>query len=428
MVNNKEYEEFYSILTQINKNLIKGKIEEEFVRLCLEHKEKELVEVIEEENKEKEENNVNAAKKLNSGAKKRMSKTARRALRCNIGQKLKGESFRDFSNSLADSRLWQWFCLIDELAVIKPPSKSTLERYDKIVPDSIIEKVRDQLTRKAMESAPSEEEHPLGLVEPINIDRTFVDTSCLKANIHFPVDWVLLRDIVIRLIGIIVVIRKHKLFNRMSHPESFIKEINNLCIEMTHTRRKENAKQERKRILRKMKSIVNTVRDHGKRYRDLLDEDWRKTDLSKKEKDHLLRRLDKVLGLLPQAVKQAHERIIGGRQVLNKDKILSLHETEIHVIVRGKSGAEVEYGNTWVIAEQESGIIIYSKLIKDQAKADCHLLEPALETIAGTFGSYPGGVGCDRNFDSTDVRAYLLQKGIYNGVCPRDSKMLQERL
>jgi len=29
-----------------------------------------------------------------------------------------------------------------------------------------------------------------------------------------------------------------------------------------------------------MKSIVNTVRDHGKRYRDLLDEDWRKTDLS----------------------------------------------------------------------------------------------------------------------------------------------------
>jgi hypothetical protein len=45
-------------------------------------------------------------------------------------------------------------------------------------------------------------------------------------------------------------------------------------------------------------------------------------------------------------VKQAHERIIGGRKVNNKDKILSLHETEVHIIVRGKSGAEVEYGNT----------------------------------------------------------------------------------
>ena len=60
------------------------------------------------------------------------------------------------------------------------------------------------------------------------------------------------------------------------------------------------------------------------------------TDLSEKEKDHLLRRLNKVLELLPQAVVQAHERIIGERQVNNKDKILSLHETEIHVIVRGK--------------------------------------------------------------------------------------------
>jgi hypothetical protein len=29
---------------------------------------------------------------------------------------------------------------------------------------------------------------------------------------------------------------------------------------------------------------------------------------------------------LPQAIRQAHERIIGGRQVENKEKILSLYE------------------------------------------------------------------------------------------------------
>ena len=147
---------------------------------------------------------------------------------------------------------------------------------------------------------------------------------------------------------------------------------------MTQTRRKENAKKERKRILRLMKKVVKQVRAHGERYRDLLINNWSKTDLSEKEKDHLLKRLDKILEQLPGAVTQAHERIIGERTVKNADKILSLHETEIHVIVRGKSGAEVEYGNSWVMVEQADGIIIYSQVIKDQAEADCKLLQPAL--------------------------------------------------
>ncbi len=34
----------------------------------------------------------------------------------------------------------------------------------------------------------------LELSEPIDMDVYFVDTTCLKANIHFPVDWVLMRD------------------------------------------------------------------------------------------------------------------------------------------------------------------------------------------------------------------------------------------
>ena len=197
---------------------------------------------------------------------------------------------------------------------------------------------------------------------------------------------------------------------------------------MTHTRRKKNAKKERKRIVRLMKDVVKKVQAHAERYRDLLMSNWSETDLSENEKDHLLNHLTKIIELLPQAVKQAHERIIGERPVKNSDKILSLHETEIHVIVRGKSGAEVEYGNSWVIVEQADGIIIYSKLIKDQAEADCKLLQPALEQIHSTFGNFPGELGGDRGFDSEDVRAFLFQEEVYNGVCPRNPKMLMERL
>ena len=60
---------------------------------------------------------------------------------------------------------------------------------------------------------------------------------------------------------------------------------------------------------------------------------------------------------LPAAIRQAHERIIGERPVASADKILSLYEDDLHVIVRGKAGAEVEFGNTLLLAENLDGII-----------------------------------------------------------------------
>jgi hypothetical protein len=45
------------------------------------------------------------------------------------------------------------------------------------------------------------------------------------------------------------------------------------------------------------------------------------------------------------------------RQVANDEKLLSLFEPDIHVIVRGKAGAEVEFGNLLVLGEQIDGLI-----------------------------------------------------------------------
>ena len=48
-------------------------------------------------------------------------------------------------------------------------------------------------------------------------------------------------------------------------------------------------------------------------------------------------------------MRQAHERIIGERQVPNHEKILSLFELNLHTLNRGKAGAQVEFGNTLFI-------------------------------------------------------------------------------
>ncbi len=59
---------------------------------------------------------------------------------------------------------------------------------------------------------------------------------------------------------------------------------------------------------------------------------------------------------------QAHERIIGGRLVKNNKKILSVYERDIAVIVRGKAGAQTEFGNELFIAESPGGMLIDYKL------------------------------------------------------------------
>ncbi len=61
----------------------------------------------------------------------------------------------------------------------------------------------------------------------------------------------------------------------------------------------------------------------------LLDEDWQATDWGRSQTEQVskLKRIDSVLEALAAAVKQAHERIIGERQVANNEKIdLEGHE------------------------------------------------------------------------------------------------------
>ncbi len=78
-------------------------------------------------------------------------------------------------------------------------------------------------------------------------------------------------------------------------------------------------------------------------------------------------------------MKQAHERIIGGRQVKNEEKILSAYEPEIDVIVRGKADREVEFGNTLYLCESAEGYLLDWKLYGGQAPSELKQLWESLE-------------------------------------------------
>jgi hypothetical protein len=151
-------------------------------------------------------------------------------------------------------------------------------------------------------------------------------------------------------------IRRAGLRGRMEPPEVFLRRMNRLCLAMAQATRRAGSKRERKRGLRQMKRLLGIVRAHARRHRELLDQQWARTDWTRPQAKAILRRLDTVLELLPRAQKQAHERIIGGRPVANADKILSLYDPDLRVIVRGKAGAEVEFGNYDTLLRQMLGV------------------------------------------------------------------------
>jgi IS5 family transposase len=348
---------------------------------------------------------------------------SRRALRCNLLRTLLQENYRGFSCQLAGNPLYQWFCQVDALDQVRVPSKSELQRFAHWLPADPMRQVIDGLLKGAVD-------HPvkLGLREELDLEAYFLDSTCVAANIHFPTDWVLLRDGVRTLMKATRLIRETGLCARMESPEEFLRRMNRLCIQMTQQTRRGGRKKERKRVLRAMKKLVGVVRAHARRHRDLLDQQWELTEWTRAQAEQILRRIDGVLELLPRAQKQAHERIIGERSVANDEKILSLYDTELRVIVRGKAGAEVEFGNTLLLGENRQGLILDYELFRESAPADSQLLFASLLRVEEALGRPVGAAVTDRGFASAANSRTLKEAGTFDGLCPRKPAELQERM
>jgi len=352
---------------------------------------------------------------------------ALKALRVETLRMLLGNpSFRHFSRTVAASDLLADFCGVRRLDGIRGVSKSTLERASKFFRPDQVRWMQQVLTEMCGERDRAAE---LGLAQPVQTDVCLIDTTCLEANIHFPVDWVALRDVATTLLKATKLIRTAGLRERMpQEPEAFAKAMNRLCIEMTHTRRKPDSRQARKRVLRQFKPLLRTIAGHARRHRDRLAGEYANTQYSEAQAVRIVERIDRMLALVPQLIKQAHERIIGERTVPDTVKILSAYEPDVHVIVRGKAGREVEFGNTLLLAESPHGLILDWELYRDRAPAEWRQLQDSVERqSAFDLSAEVAAVGADRGFSARKSSEQLAERGIYDAVCPKDPQQLGER-
>ena len=369
-----------------------------------------------------------AVRQMQPGEQAEYQKLCTQALRCNIARTLLGEPFRKFSTHLAESPLLQWFCQIGRLDDIRVPGKSALQRYSVWLPEEQMREVAASLLTAASEPAGEPGQQGIGLEEPLDLETYFLDSTCVKLHMHFPVDWVLLQDAARTLMKATMLIRKRGLKARMEEPAEFLKRMNRLSIQMTHARRAKQSKRMRKAALREMKKLSKIIAAHAGRHRDVLVERWKETDLKEGEMKQIQNRIEGVLEKLPAAIRQAHERIIGERQVKSSDKILSLYEEQAAVYVRGKAGAEVEFGRQLLLGESQSGVITDWELVLGNVKADTQMLDRSLDRLAQHSPVMPNRVCGDRGFDSKANRASVEKREMYNGICPKASSELCETM
>jgi len=400
VVGNQDSYELHALLARIDAVVVQSKLEERFV----------------------------ASFPLKNRRTQRQRRRLVSALRCTLIRRLFQLPYRRAACEFSVNYLYQRFCHLIRVDRIYAPSHSTLERYEKKVTPEILQELINHLNHAAAMPTNVPGAHSLNLETPVNLAVEYVDTTALKARVHYPIDWLLLRDAVRTLVLAIIQVRKCAIHARMPKaPEAYLSSMNKLCIQMTHARRTKDAKKIRKKTLRLMKKQLRTVANLAHGHLTKLRNQGAKKGLGVATIIMLEQKLTAILDQVDAVIHQAHERIIGERRVKSKEKILSLYEPDMHVIVRGKANAEVEFGNTLFLAEQADGLIIDWHLYQEQAPADSRMIPDHLERMESQNKISLQSIVGDRGFDST-ANTELLGETIENNLCPRNIQRLEERL
>ena len=356
------------------------------------------------------------------------------SLRCSILRKFLNLPLRTFALQLAGCPLFQRFCRINRWLCTNTFSHQKINELENALSPEIVKEYNLMLNSNVILNA--ETTKKLKFEKSFDLENLYGDTTCMKVNIHYPVDWLLIRDMIRTSMVLVHQIRKSGIKIRMPYsPSECTSGINKLCIEMHNSYRCKDANKKRKAIFRKMKKYLKQVLGHVESHMIALKESPAQSNLSHLAATRIVNRLEEILKMQEEVVRIAHTRIIKEQIVVSEDKILSIYESDVHVITRNKAGIKVEFGNTMYLIEQQDGFIVDYLLLKDVSPGDPKLGIESLDRILKDYSNKKiKSMVFDRGFDSKDFKKKVEelneknQSKIEYNVLPRNPIELKERM
>jgi IS5 family transposase len=136
-------------------------------------------------------------------------------------------------------------------------------------------------------------------------------------------------------------------------------------------------------------------------------------------------KLDAIVSLLRQVIKQTRARIVRG-DTRSDGKLVSLFEPATEIIRKGKAGKPTEFGKMVKLQEAENQIVVDYE-VYDRRPNDADLLVAAIETHQARLGRIPRLVAADAAFYSAKNEAAATAKGVKRVCIPNRSTKSAER-
>jgi len=333
-------------------------------------------------------------------------------LRLLVVKHLYNWSYRETVRFVADSLVLRWFCRIYFQAV---PDASTLDRWAKTIRPDSMQSLNDRVVELARHAKVTKG-------RKLRIDGTVVETT-----IHHPTDSSLLTDGV-RVLNRVIRRSKPLVQEQLTGVhDAFRSRMRTMrCgIQTLHRLRRrvgEDKAEERKTVYETLlAATVATIKQAG-RVRDALH----KIDgEGKAQAKRLIAQIDHYRPLIQQVIGQARRRVLDGKKVPAREKVVSLFEPHTRIIPRHKGGAAVEFGRMVVFDEVEGGIVTRFAVLEDKT-AEQGQLAPALEHHRRAFGRAHQVATGDRGVHAPENEQIARDAGVKHLIIPRSGVVKED--
>ncbi|MCI0482766.1 MAG: ISNCY family transposase [Candidatus Dadabacteria bacterium] len=334
------------------------------------------------------------------------------ALRVLIAKQVEDWDYREAAVRIDDSIFLRQFTGIGNGRMM---DYSTICRMFKAISKEAWRRVNDILTKYSMEK---------GMISGDKLRR---DTTVYEANIHYPTDSSLLWD-VYRVLGRFIEKVRETAPLLIGGKRLRTKDVKRIFFQISRKASKkakaENRLKEAYRdLIGHAENILSWAGDVcGLVRRIRADYTW--------ERDvHLLglvKEYESYIEAGRKVVDQAVRRVLKGEQVPNDEKILSIFEPHVELIMRGKAGKEVEFGHI-VNIQQVKEKFITGYDVFERKPVEHSLVEPALSRHEETFGEYPDVYADDKGaYESMDQIRDLEKKIDVVAICKKGRRSEKE--
>ena len=307
--------------------------------------------------------------------------TGDHALRFAIVKMCEGLSYRKLADRVDDSIILRAFCRVE---FTKVPAFTTLnDNIKKLRPDTL-KAINDIIMLYAKE-------------RKIETGRqTRIDTTAVEANIHYPRDSRQLWDsvrVITRILKGIASDHPELDFHFHDHTRSAKKLLYNIS----------NARgmKKRKPLYRKLLKIARKTVGYGGQTVAMLR--------ALKLELEITTTLAEVRRLGQAVIEQTERRVLYGESVPAQEKVLSIFESHVDVIVKGQR--EPTYGHKVCITSGKSNLILDCQIFRGNP-ADTDEFIPALERHEKLYGRVPLKVATDGGFTSKDNANDAKEMGV----------------